>query len=147
MKKAKLKVGVAESANLPKFHVVVEIDEAETIEDVGKLSRGHLPNIVGNYMRGRRIELQESEAREKVRELITGRTSAELADAKFQARVASEVQKVIEAFDPTAERKRGGRPAKPVNVQLDPNKKYTVAQMQEILSAAGAKVNFVAVSK
>lgn len=147
MKKGNLKVGVAESGNLPKFHISVEIDVAETVEDMTALAKGHLPYIVDSFMRGHRINLQESEAREKVRELLSGKTSAELADEKFLARMKSEVEKVLVGFDPAAERKRGGRPAKPVEVAVDPNKKYTAAEMQALLAAAGAKVNFVKSSK
>lgn len=139
MKKGNLKVGVKD----PKFHIAVEIDVAENLDDVSALSKGHLPYIIDCFMRGHRINLQESDARAKVAELVTGKTSPELADAKFLARTKAEVEKVLKAFDPTAERKRGGRPAKPVNVQVDANRKYTAAEMQEMLRAAGAKVQFV----
>lgn len=143
MKQGTLKIGVSE----PKFAVKCPIQVAETVEDMLQLAHNSGQYVVDAFMRGHRINLQESDARAKVAEMTQGRTAAELADEKFIARVTSEVGKLLESFDPTAERKRGGRPAKPVNVALDPNKKYSVAEMQKLLAAAGAKVNFVPESK
>lgn len=143
MKQGTLKVGISE----PKFNVKCPIQVAENVEDMMQLAKGSVAYIVDAFMRGHRINLQESDARAKVAELATGRTTAELADEKFLARVSTEVGKLLESFDPTAERKRGGRPQKPVNVAVDPNRKYTVAEMQALLAAGGAKVNFVPQSK
>lgn len=139
MKKGMLKVGVSD----PKFGVRCEIDVAETLEDVSVLAKGHLPYIIDCFMRGHRINLQESDARTKVSDMVQGKTTPERESEKFVNAVRVEVEKVIKTFDPTAERKRGGRPAKPVNVEINPDKKYTAKEMQAILAAAGAKVNFV----
>lgn len=143
MKEGTLKVGVSD----PKFAVKCRIQVAETVEDMMALAKNSVPYIVDAFMRGHRINLQESDARAKVAEMAQGRTSADLADEKFLARVQNEVETLLKAFDPTAERKRGGRPAKPVNVAMDPNKKYTVADLQKLMAEAGAKINFVPVSK
>lgn len=138
MKKGNLKIGVSE----PKFFVKVEINESETVEDMMSLAKGSLNYVLSCFMRGHRIALQDSDARSTVAELVQGKTTPELADEKFVERVTKAVEKDIAAFDPTAERKRGGRPAKPVDVEVS-KKSYTVAEMQELLKAAGAKVNFV----
>lgn len=139
MKKGSLKVGIAD----PKFAVKVEIDVAETVEDMTKLAKGSVTYIVESFMRGHRINLQESDARAKVAELVGNKTTPEREDPKFIARVSTEVSKLLAAFDPLAERKRGGRPSKPIEVVIDPNKKYSAKEMQAMIAAAGAKINFV----
>lgn len=139
MKTGNLKIGISD----PKFGVVVGIDVAETLEDVSTLAKGNIPYVVAAFMRGHRINLQESEARSTVADMAKGKLSPQLADPKFVEKVTKAVETVLKTFDPTAEKKRGGRPAGPVEVSLDTTKTYTAAQMQEILAAAGAKVQFV----
>lgn len=138
MKKGNLKVGISD----PKFAVKVQIDQAETLEDVTKLARGSVQYVVDCFMRGHRINLQESDARQTVLDMVAGKTTPERENPQFVEKVAKAVEKNLADFDPTAERKRGGRPAKPVNVEVT-KKTYTVEEMQALLSAAGAKVQFV----
>lgn len=142
MKQGTLKVGISD----PKFSVKCPIQVAETVEDMMALAHNSVEYVIDAFMRGHRINLQESDARAKVAELCHGKTSPELANEKFVERVTSEVGKLLAAFDPTAERKRGGRPARPVEVAVT-KKSYTVEEMQALLKAAGAKVNFVTESK
>lgn len=143
MKQGTLKIGVSE----PKFSVTVAYNKPETIEEMTRIAQGHLPYILDCFSRGDRISRQESEARQTVADMVAGKSQAQLADPKFVAAVTKAVEAVLAKFDPKAERKRGGRPAKPVNVQVDANKKYTAAEMQALLAAAGAKVQFVPAEK
>lgn len=138
MKSETIKIGVSD----PKFHVTVNTDEAETVQDCLKLSKDSEAYLATCFMRGHRIKLQDSEARETVQDLVKGKTTAELADPKFVTKVTAAVQTLVNAFDPLAPVSRGGRPAKEVVVETT-KASYSPAEMQELLRAAGAKVTFV----
>lgn len=139
MKEGMLKIGVAD----PKFAVKVPIKVAETLEDISTLAKGSVEYVVDCFMRGHRINLQESDARTLVANFVTGTVTSERESAAFVTKVTAAVSAEIGRFDPTAERKRGGRPARPKNVAVDPKKKtYTPEEMQALLASAGVKVNF-----
>lgn len=139
MKEGMLKIGVAD----PKFAVRVPIKVAENLEDISTLARGDVEYVVDCFMRGHRINLQESDARTTVADMVFGKVTSERESAEFVTKVTKAVSAKIAEFDPTAERKRGGRPARPKNVKVDPAKKtYTADEMQVLLAASGVKVNF-----
>lgn len=151
MKTDTLKVGISD----PKFHVVVNMKVAENDTDVRVLSVDNEEYRVQCFMRGHRINLQEGEAREIVRGQIDGKPSTLLADPEqikdtvtkrqavdLQSKVTRDVQNAVDSFDPTAEKKRGGRPAK--TVELSQEKVASLladpAALQAYMQSMGLKV-------
>lgn len=134
MLKDKLQVGVRG------FSVEVIVDIPQNLSEVASVSKGHDDYIVAKFVRGYRIDLQEGGARQVVAEMIAGKDAGLLKDPAFYTQVREAVEAEISAFDPAAPRSRGGRPAKPVVVNLPKKKSYTADELQALLAASGIKV-------
>lgn len=133
MKQDKLDVGVKG------FSVTVNVNVPENDKDVATLSKNSEAYRVQKFVRGWRIDNQEdSGARDYVLSRVAGKDAAMLKDAKFIAEVTAGVQAIVDKFDPTAPRQRGGRPAAPKVVTLPKGKKsLSMEDVQKLLAAQG----------
>lgn len=133
MQTGKLKVGIKGGTRKP---VVVAVQEADTIDDIQKLSRGALPVVIRCFNRGWRIENQErSGARDKFRDLPANTTDEQ---------AIALIQQIVTEYDPTKVVPRTGRPSTPKEVKLAKGKKtYTVEELKALMASSGIKANFV----